>query len=915
MKKNILNLSIKSVMTIVCFFIILIISSCPTPITEKMFLQVKDEVAPGITILSPADGSSCAKSVIVTGTVSDLSTDSNNTGGLSSLSYEILSADIAEEIPFDEEGSFSFSFSTITLGSTFVLKITAIDWNGNVQAASITLNLMEGNDIPSFSVVPGNKLVTLTWDEVPLSTGYSLLYSTNGTIPSELYGYRMDDVDSGLEMSDLENDAMHVFILQSHSSAGDDNWSVVVRAIPLSPATLAPTVTGSYGAVEVGWLEIPATDTFEVWRATDIAGPFSMIASDADTVGFTDTFVNPGDYYFYKVRPALAGSIMSNLGAGTPGVFYPYGTTRIGTNMWADNGAGVAARGDYAYVANRGDGLISLDVSDRYQPVLLDTLDTGTAEAVWLYDNYAYVADSQNGLKIVNISDPRNLVLVDWTSVFGSALGVEVADGRLYVAAANDGLYVYDIDSAGSPTAPVLIDSFATASAQDVAVEGVLVCVATAFTGSLVVVDTSVVPFTKWGLISLANNARGVDVKDGYAYVALESAGITIVDISLSKDPFDTLVTYDTDGQAQDVLIHRNRLYVADLNNAGLVFDVSDPTVVPPAPISLPTGINPLDVYADGDYIYFGTGFEGLVIFISTLPTGPQSISICPDATGVNALAVDGPYAYVTEWATDSIMSVNVSDPTNPVLLDTLVSATGQQYNGIAVGGGYAYVVDGSGIGVIDVSDPTQMVDGGYCEIWDADVIELQGQYAYVTNWGTGLHIVDISDPMSPAVVGSTFPFYSGYMDVQGNYCYITDNSRNRLLIFDVSVPSAPVLVFEDSVVGAWNVEVEGDYAFVANDPGTEWIDVYDVSNPAAAVWVSEIETSRVAEYMYHDGHYLYISTNDNFLEVIDTSDPAALVIIGSNNDYISANGLAVSGQYAYSATSAELVVIDLLPD
>ncbi|MCK5674486.1 MAG: hypothetical protein KAH95_13990, partial [Spirochaetales bacterium] len=188
MKKYILKLFTKSVFAAACFFIALIISSCPTPINEKMFLQVKDEVAPGIIILSPAEGSYCAKTVIVSGTVSDLSTESNNTGELSSLSYEILSTDITEEILFDEEGSFSFNFSTITLGSTFVLKITAVDWNGNVQTSSITLNLMEGNDIPSFSVVPGNKQVTLTWDEVPFSTGYSLLYSTNGTIPSESYG-------------------------------------------------------------------------------------------------------------------------------------------------------------------------------------------------------------------------------------------------------------------------------------------------------------------------------------------------------------------------------------------------------------------------------------------------------------------------------------------------------------------------------------------------------------------------------------------------------------------------------------------------------------------------------------------------------------------------------------------------------
>ena len=318
--------------------------SCPLPIDELMVEQLKDDVTPSVVIDSPSDESYYAATVVVTGSATDATGGASGEGQIKSLSYETIPAMTpGGEIDVAEDGSFSFSFATTGFTGSMIVRLTAEDWNGQVSSTSITLRY-GGNGIPSLSAVPDNKKITLTWDPVPMSTGYTLLYTTNGAIPSDSYGYRIDGVESGLEMPDLDNGAMHVFILQSHSSSGDDNWSDVVRAIPLSPATLAPTVVGNYGVVNVTWPNIPATDSFEVWRAVDRAGPYNLIASDAGADGFTDTFVQPGDYYYYQVRPALVDSIMSGVGAGTPGVLYPYGITQIGLNAVADDGHGVAAR-------------------------------------------------------------------------------------------------------------------------------------------------------------------------------------------------------------------------------------------------------------------------------------------------------------------------------------------------------------------------------------------------------------------------------------------------------------------------------------------------------------------------------------------------------------------------------------------
>lgn len=895
------------------------LSSCPLPITSVMIEQLQDAVSPSVVIGYPTDGSAYSATVVVTGTASDTTGGEIGIGEIRRLTYETIPALVpGGEIDIDQKGAFSFSFPSTGFTGTMIVRVTAEDWSGHSSSASVTLHFA-GNGIPTLAAKADNKQIEITWDPVPMSTSYSLLYTTNGYIPSDSYGNRMDNVSSPLVMTGLQNGAEHVFKLFSSSSQGDDNWSDAVRAIPLSAATLAPTVTGEYGQVNVNWSAMPTSYSFDVLRATAAGGTYGIIATGVNGTGITDTFVNPGEYYYYQVRPSIQDYIDSGAGAGTPGVFYPYGITRIGLSIFADNGGDVAARGDYAYVADRSDGLKSFDVSDRYNPVLLDTLDTGTAEGVWIHDNYAYVADGSTGLNIVSIVDPSNLTLEDTLTDFGSALGVEVSEGRLYVAATGSGLYVYDIDLTGSPDAPDLVGSFSTTfSVQDVAVEGTKVSLATGL-GDLVVVETSALPFTEWGSIALTGQARAVDMKGGYAYVGCDSGGVRVVDVSTQT--FSEVWSDDgieATGYAQDVDVHRNYLYVADNNNAGLIYDVT----VPDAPVfvtDLITGGSTTGVCADGDYIYFATGFEGLEIFISTIPTAPTVVGTNPAVISIKDLAVDGTYAFVTRNPS-SIVALDVSDPTNPVEVGTLLSSTGNNYTGIAVGGGYAYVADHDGIIVIDVSDPAAMEDRGYCDIWDADVVELRGQYLYVTNWDTGLHIVDISDPWTPVVVGSTFWFFSGYMDVQGDYCYVTDNSEEQLRIFDVSNPSAPRLVFEDAVPGAWNVEVDGDHAFVASDSGPEYIYVYDVSDPAAATLLTPLppgglETSRIADYMHHDGHYLYISTSDYCVQVIDASDPAAPVIIGSNNDYTSPSGLAVSGRYAYIADSAGVAVIDLLPE
>jgi hypothetical protein len=66
------------------------------------------------------------------------------------------------------------------------------------------------------------------------------------------------------------------------------------------------------------------------------------------------------------------------------------------------------------------------------------------------------------------------------------------------------------------------------------------------------------VPVSNWDGMSW-----GIDVKNGYCYIASENNGLHIIDISDPKNP-SLIATYDTPDSAHDVFVSDNRAYVAD---------------------------------------------------------------------------------------------------------------------------------------------------------------------------------------------------------------------------------------------------------------------------------------------------------------------------------------------------------------
>jgi len=244
----------------------------------------------------------------------------------------------------------------------------------------------------------------------------------------------------------------------------------------------------------------------------------------------------------------------------------------------------------------------------------------------------------------------------------------------------------------------------------------------------------------------------------------------------------------------------------------------------------------------------------------------------------------------------------------------------------VDVVGNYAYITNGTGIDVVDISNSySPIFKGSYKTTGYAQSISVSGNYAYITN-GTGIDIVDISNPSSPFLKGSYNTGRGAYdVSVSGNYAYIADDS-DGLVIVDISNPSSPFLKGSyNTGRGAFDVSVSGNYAYITDSTG---INIIDISNPSSPFLKGSYNNGGNYFDVSVSGNYAYI-TNGTGIDIVDIEDPSSPILVGSyfpvltyNYNFVpkgqyfkvpgEARKLSVSGSYAYILGNYGLVIVDI---
>jgi hypothetical protein len=215
------------------------------------------------------------------------------------------------------------------------------------------------------------------------------------------------------------------------------------------------------------------------------------------------------------------------------------------------------------YLLCSNEGLQIFDISDRLNPVEINYFDLNTTtHGMKVSSNTVYLASGTKGLTIFNISDVNNIKKIGEYNTPGNAWDVDVKDNRAYIADLNEGLRIINITN---PANPVEIASTKILKPlYSVSLAGNFAYVGSANFGVRVldVSNPEMIPIVKY-----LNSGRGYNtlISENFVYISGGYEGMFVYDITDPGDPV-RVTEYNTPGHVYDVFVENNYVYLADYN-------------------------------------------------------------------------------------------------------------------------------------------------------------------------------------------------------------------------------------------------------------------------------------------------------------------------------------------------------------
>jgi hypothetical protein len=218
------------------------------------------------------------------------------------------------------------------------------------------------------------------------------------------------------------------------------------------------------------------------------------------------------------------------------------------------------------------------------------------------------------------------------------------------------------------------------------------------------------------------------------------------------------------------------------------------------------------NVTVENQHVYLSAGGDFVIVDVQNV-VSPVVTAVYDMPGYAKGIVVSGTTAFLVEyrqWVGNQYQgggfyAFNISDPADPALQDYFGS-TGS-VSDVAIAENYAYLTteypNTTGLYVIDISDPSNMVQANFISTPGSPIVTVNGDEMYIDNYITGgVVIYDITQPITPtfltAYVG---PFRAADITVVGNRAYIAGSTAG-LRILDVTTPASPLDLGTYSVPG-----------------------------------------------------------------------------------------------------------------
>jgi hypothetical protein len=348
-------------------------------------------------------------------------------------------------------------------------------------------------------------------------------------------------------------------------------------------------------------------------------------------------------------------------------------------------------------------------------------------------------------------------------------------------------------------------------------------------------------------------------------------------------------------------------------------------------------------ILVSGNYVFIPFGQAGIKIIDISDPTNPVLAKTYPTIGYAESifLAQQGSktYAYISDYqfTEGSFMGLEVADFTD---LNSPVFVASKQFAFIGysyVKGNNAFVVDGDGFTVLDVSAlPSLPVVAVYHD-YPQDIyydITVKGNIAYVsyflTQQAVGFDTVDISNPAHPAYkdffewTDPSFGVPTVFLDPVASIAYLVGAD---IPMVDISNPGNVVYRGDwiDMFFGANNVTKSGNNFFIAEEAG---IEIYNLT-------FSAVPPVRLVTFDYLGGDYTpdyitdialqdrtgdlgkkfeYVATFTTGLKVVEVTDASSPVVRyeqewGHMDTVLT---VMLSGNYLYTTGFDTMIIFDV---
>lgn len=904
------NLAIKNIFCITALATLII--SCPSPLNEEKLLLVTDVIPPVISITAPLHNSYYSSLVEVTGTVNDSLEGGDEAGEVTQLSWSLEPAFLPGGNIEITNKQFSFSFLTAGFTGTVVLRIDAVDQNNNMAFNTVTLQ-KSSSSIPSFTAIPDNGQVTLTWDDVPGAASYNLYYTTDGSVPGPQFGTTVTSVTAPFTLSDLENGSKHVFLLEAVGGTFNDT-SDYIEVVPLGEFTLAPEVKQLESSMWVSWSPIPGTDTFEVWRSESAAGPYILINGSCLGNSYIDTHIAPSTRYYYKIALVSGNPLLSEFGSCNTNMFLNRG---FKSNYMMTYGPKVIIPyGDALYVENTSGQVITFDISNpndlraiNYSRFTSVTGSTAGSGDISLSGELMLFAGHSNGFHSLDLTNP--LVPVELDMLPGES---EIPVNYMTYHVALDGFYAYVSISQSNEYRIEQID-FSDPSSLSVG-----------------------------GTRSISSFCWDLETSGGYLYAMVQDAGIQIFDLSEFPDapPVDTIPLPESKTLSRKIRIIGTQLYafyddtgiqITDLSNPGSPGSV---TIVPPPEGNSIKDFIIVDNYGyaaceDADYEDSIDG-GGIHIYDTSDLSSPSYIApFYSQGTFTVSLAQADDSLFVSQTYGLGLVSLSLYSPAGAKEIPGAPLNAGLLNRCVIPVGDYFIASSDSGMDIVHKDSPYTVAadfpfDGFVSELGNnAGAYAVKGNYLFGffrdrIEWDNDFLVYDMADPENPLLLFDDEDEFTQMerFALHGEYIYAKNNQYITAL--NIADPREPFIAGNTYLGTSIKCIVPvGNYLFAGSAVSPE-IFLLDITNRAQGEVIDVIELPTGARIggMSRSGNFIYCVNETPGIAVLDVSDPLNTKIldkagIAEINDYIADLGhqytnIRIEGDYAFCYSDSSLV-------